>query len=338
MITLDGSYGEGGGQIVRTAITLSCLTGRAILIESIRAGRKTDGLRPQHVTAIQAAADISSADVQGVEVGSNAVLFEPGDHVRAGNYEWSVGTAGATTLVLQTVLLPLALAEGESTVKIHGGTHVPNSPSGHYVRDVYMPVLLSMGVDVEIYMTCYGWMSEGGGTLEVVTAGGGKLSGLDKRSRGQIERVFGTTIGCNLPSHIPQRIANRAVNLLGEFDAPVDIRPQRTRSISTGAGIFLTVEYANGRGGFGVIGRKGMPSEAVAEKAITELLGFHDSGTAVDHHLADQLIIPFALAEGESAFTTNDLTSHLYTNINTVRTFVDRSIEVDERTRTVTFR
>jgi RNA 3'-terminal phosphate cyclase (ATP) len=337
VITLDGSHGEGGGQIVRTALTLSCMTGTAVLIENIRAGRKPSGLRPQHITAIQAAAEISYAEVRGVEVGAKTILFEPGAPVRAGQYEWSVGTAGAATLVLQTILLPLALAEGESTVKIHGGTHVPNSPSGHYVRDVYMPVLLSMGVDLEIYMDCYGWVPEGGGTIEAHTAGNAQLLALDKRDRGHIERVFGTAIGCNLPSHIPQRIANRAVNLLGEFDAPVDIRPQRTRSISTGAGIFLTVEYTNGRGGFGVIGRKGMPSEAVAEKAITGLLSFHDSAAAADRHLTDQLVVPMALAEGASAFTAEDLTSHLYTNIDTVRAFVNRPIEVDESTRTITF-
>jgi RNA 3'-terminal phosphate cyclase (ATP) len=337
VITLDGSHGEGGGQIVRTAITLSCITGKTVLIQNIREGRKTNGLRPQHVTAIQAAAEISRAEVRGVEVGSTTVLFEPGAPIRAGEYEWSVGTAGATTLVLQTVLLPLALADGASKVKIHGGTHVPNSPSGHYVRDVVMPVLLSMGVDMEIYMDCYGWTPEGGGTLEAFTAGNGDLVALDKRDRGRIERVFGTAIGCNLPSHIPQRIANRAANLLGEFDAPVDIRPLRTRSISTGAGIFLAVEYTNGRGGFGVIGRKGMPSEAVAEQAITGLLGFHDSGAAVDRHLADQLIVPMALAAGASAFTTEEVTSHLHTNIHTVRAFVDRPIEVDEQTRTITF-
>lgn len=337
MINLDGSHGEGGGQIVRTAITLSCITGTAVLIENIRAGRKTGGLRPQHVTAIYAAAQITNATIQGVEVGSKTVLFEPGDSTCAGNYEWSVGTAGATTLVLQTILLPLALAEGTSTVKIHGGTHVPHSPSGHYIRDVYMPVLLSMGANVEIYMDCYGFNPEGGGTILAKTAGSAELVSVDKRKRGRIERVFGTAVGCNLPSHIPQRIANRAVNLLGEFDAPVDIRPQRTRSVSTGAGLFLTAEYSNGRGGYGVIGRKGMPSEAVAEKAITGLLRFHDSSAAVDRRLADQLIIPLALAKGSSAFTTNDLTSHLHTNIHTVRAFIERPIEVDERTRTITF-
>lgn len=330
MITLDGSYGEGGGQIVRTAITLSTITAIPVLIENIRAGRNTPGLRPQHITAILAAADICEAAVEGVEVGSQAIVFEPHTPPQPGEYEWAVGTAGATTLVLQTVLLPLTLAQGKSRVTIHGGTHVPHSPSGHYVRDVFLPVLLDMGARCELYMDCYGFNPEGGGTIEANFNGGSPLQGVDKRERGRIERVFGTAVGCNLPSHIPQRIANRAINLLGEFDAPVDIRPQRTRSVSTGAGIFLAAEYSNGRGGVGILGRRGMPSEAVAEKAITSLLGFHDSNTAADRHLADQLVLPLALAEGSSALTVETITPHLLTVIHTVQAFLDRRIELDE--------
>lgn len=336
MITLDGSHGEGGGQIVRSAITLSTITGIPVLIEQIRARRNTPGLRHQHVTAIRAAAELCGADTDGVEVGSPEIFFEPGGPVQAGEYEWGVGTAGSTTLVLQTILLPLVLAEGQSSVTVHGGTHVPNSPSGHYLRDVYLPVLLSMGAHVEIYMDCYGWTPEGGGTIQAHVTGGGPLKGVDMHKRGPVERVFGTAVGCNLPSHIPQRIANRATNLLSEFDAPVDIRPQRTRSISTGAGIFLAVEYANGRGGAGVLGRRGMPSEAVAEKAITILLGFHDSNTAADRHLADQLVLPLALAEGASMLSVEAITLHLRTNLHTVRAFLDRAIDLDEDRQVLT--
>lgn len=336
MIVLDGSRGEGGGQIVRTALTLSCVLGVPIQIENIRAGRKPSGLRPQHVTAIQAAAEICDAVVEGVQVGSRSIRFEPGGPVRPGQYEWAVGTAGSAPLVIQTVLLPLALASGPSTIRVYGGTHVPGSPSGHYLRDVVMPVLLSMGVDLEIYMDAYGWMPEGGGAMSVHLAGNAQLTGLDMRDRGQIERVFGIAVGCNLPSHIPQRIANRALNLLETMDAPLDIRPCRTRSISTGAGIFLTVEYTNGRGGVGVLGRKGMPSEAVAEQAVTELLELHDSGAATDEHLADQLIVPLALAEGPSAYTTRAITPHLTTNADVVRAFLDRPIAIDARQRLVT--
>lgn len=336
MIFLDGSQGEGGGQIVRTALTLSCVLGAPVQIENIRAGRKPSGLRPQHLTAIQAAAQICDAGIEGVQVGSRTVRFEPGSPARPGQYEWAVGTAGSAPLVIQTVLLPLALAGGPSTIRVFGGTHVPGSPSGHYLRDVVMPVLLSMGADLEIYMDAYGWIPEGGGSMSVHVAGGAQLAGLDMRERGPIERVFGLAVGCNLPSHIPQRIANRALNLLETMDTPLDIRPCRTRSTSTGAGIFLAVEYANGRGGIGVLGRKGMPSETVAEQAVTELLELHDSGAATDEHLADQLVVPLALAQGPSAYTTRAITPHLATNADVVRAFLDRPIALDAGKRLVT--
>ncbi|NLX11884.1 MAG: RNA 3'-phosphate cyclase [Chloroflexi bacterium] len=337
MITLDGSRGEGGGQIVRTAVTLSCIIGTPVRIENIRAGRSPAGLRAQHVAAVQAAASICNAEMDGVEVRSETITFTPGGAVRAGEYEWSIGTAGSAPLVVQTVLLPLALAKGESTIRVYGGTHVPFSPSGHYLRDVYVPMLLSLGADVETYMDSFGWVPEGGGAIVARTGGGAQLKGVMLLNRGLIERIIGTAVVNNLPSHIPQRMANRATNLLETIGAPLDIRPLRARGASTGAGIFLTVEYNNGRGGFDALGRKGLPSEAVADQAVTPLLAFHDSGAAVDAHLADQLVLPLALAEGESAFSTTTCTEHLRTNIEVVRAFLGRPIEIDEAQCIVTF-
>ena len=338
MIILDGSQGEGGGQIVRSAVTLSCITGRAVRVENVRAGRKTGGLRPQHVAAIRAAAELCDATTEGVDVGSAALTFEPRAEVRSGAYEWAIGTAGSAALVLQTVLLPLALAKGRSEVRVHGGTHVPRSPSGHYLRDVYAPALAELGADVEVYVSAYGWTPEGGGTLTAYTGGGARLHGVDGRERGPLERVFGVAVGCNLPAHIPQRMANRARNLLAPHLAGVslDIRPQRARSVSTGAGIFLAAEYANGRGGVGVLGRRGMPSEVVAERAVQALLTFHASGAATDRHLADQLILPLALAEGPSVLRAEAITSHCRTQVAVVRAFLPRDIHLDDRTQTIT--
>lgn len=335
MLYLDGSQGEGGGQIVRTALTLSAISGTPVRVERIRAGRQTAGLRPQHVAAVRAAADLCAAQVEGAAVGSETLTFVPGGPVRPGRYEWAIGTAGSAVLVMQTVLLPLALAAGPSEVRVHGGTHVPYSPSGHYLRDVYVPFLLGLGADLALFLEAYGWMPEGGGTIVAQVQGGAQLSGVDMRQRGQIERVFGTAVGCNLPSHIPQRLANRAINLLGPLEVAADVRPLRARGISTGAGIFLAAEYANGRGGFGALGRKGMPSEVVAEKAVTALLTFHAGSASVDAHLADQIIVPLALAQGASAFVTPKITAHLLTNIGVVRAFVERPIAVDERSRAV---
>lgn len=339
MITLDGSQGEGGGQIVRSAVTLSAITGQPVEITQVRAGRENSGLRPQHVTAIEAVATICQAKTSGVEVGSDRLTFEPGAAVRAGEYEWGVGTAGSACLVAQAVILPLALAAGETQLKLYGGTHVPNSPSGHYLRDVYAPMLLRMGIDVEIFMDSYGFMPEGGGMLTVFLKGGARPQSQRLVDRGPLERILGTAVGCNLPSHIPQRMANRAINLLDAIEAidvPLDIRPVRTRSVSTGAGIFLAAEYENGQAGFGVLGRRGMPSEEVAERAVTPLLIFHDSGAAVDERLMDQLILPLALAEGPSVVSTSAITRHLRTNIEVVRAFLDRRIVIDEARRLVT--
>lgn len=336
MITLDGSRGEGGGQIIRTAITLSAITGIPVTITNIRAGRETSGLRPQHVTAIQAAAELCRASLTGVQVGAGEIAFEPRRAAKPGSYDWNVGTAGAATLVIQTVLLPLALAGGESAIRVVGGTHVPFSPSGHYLRDVYLPMLLSMGLDVEIYLESLGWMPQGGGVISAQIRGGARPVGLTLLERGPLERIFGTAVGCNLPAHIPQRMTNRAINLLDQIDAPVDIRPHRAKGEGAGAGIFLAAEYTNGRGGFDSLGRKGIPSEVVAEKAITALLQFHDSRAAVDSHLADQLVVPLALAEGASAFSTTEITSHLRTNIDVVRAFTRRTFELNESRRTIT--
>jgi RNA 3'-terminal phosphate cyclase (ATP) len=336
VIVLDGSQGEGGGQIVRTAVTLSSVTGIPVTIQNIRAGRQTPGLRPQHVTAIQAAADICDARLSGVSVGSKSITFEPGGSISAGEYEWDVGTAGAATLVMQTILLPLALAHGESRVKIRGGTHVPFSPPGHYLRDVYVPMLLRFGAQVEVYLAAYGWMPEGGGTIMATIQGGARLTGQDMADRGQVERIFGTAIGCNLPAHIPQRIANRAINLLENVDVPVDIRPQRAKGVSTGAGLFLAVELTNGGGGFGELGKKGMPSEVVAEHAVTGLLNFLDGHAAVDSRLADQLVLPCVLAEGESVFSAPEFTDHLHTNLAVAQAFVDRPVRLDMKQHTIT--
>ena len=334
MIVLDGGAGEGGGQIVRSAVTLSAITQLPVRIVNIRAGRSPSGLRPQHVTAIQAVAQICGAELEGVAVGAHTITFVPGHSPRPGSYRYSVGTAGSASLVFQTVVLPLALADGPSEVLIDGGTHVSGSPSGHYLRDVYAPALLDIGVDVQAAVERLGWMPEGGGRWVAYIAGNSHPRAIEWIKRGPLERVSGVAAVSNLPAHIPQRMTNRALNLLGMMeDALVDIRPVRARGESTGAGSFLAAEYRSGRGGVGILGKRGMPSEAVAEYAIDELHAFMDSQAAVDAHLADQIVIPLALAQGASEVTLQQVTPHLRTNVEVVRAFLERDITIDERKR-----
>ena len=338
MLVIDGSYGEGGGQVLRTSLTLASITGVPVRIEGIRAGRRNPGLRPQHVTAVRAAAAICSAHLDGDAIGSQTVVFVPGGPPRPGQYAFDVtdaapgGSAGSAGLVLQTTLLPLALAGEHSTLTVRGGTHVPWAPSISYLEHVYAPALAHMGVDVRIELREWGFYPAGGGEVR------GDISGCERplrpillADRGQLEEVFGTAVAMNLPSHIAQRVSQRARKMLADAGAPVHVEPLRVRGQGPGAGIFLFARYANAVSGFAAYGRKGLPSERVAGAACRELQTHHNSGAPVDPHLADQLLLPMALAEGRSELVTSRVTQHLMTNAWVVRQFLAAEVHVEER-------
>jgi RNA 3'-terminal phosphate cyclase (ATP) len=337
MLKIDGSYGEGGGQILRTSLTLACITGQAIEIENIRAGRKQPGLRPQHLTSVHAAAEICEAEISGAQVGSDKLTFKPGRTTKSGAYHWDIGTAGAATLVLQTVLLPLTLAQGASRVIVEGGTHVPYSPPAHYLRDVYVPMLIQSGGEVYTSLERFGWYPQGGGRITAEVEGWAQLQAQDLSVRGELERIFGVGLVTNLPAHIPQRMSDHANKLLSDLAVPMDIRPQRDSSTrSTGAGFFLTAEYANGRAGFSALGERGMPSEQVTEESVLALLSFDATVATVDEYLADQLLLILALADGESRFVTPVVTEHLRTNAWVIQKITGRETRIETHTGRVT--
>jgi RNA 3'-terminal phosphate cyclase (ATP) len=338
VLTIDGSHGEGGGQILRSALALAAISGRVIRFESIRAGRKNPGLAAQHVTCVRAIAKICGASVNGDELGSHSLLFTPGGSPQAGDYVFDVaearvgGSAGATTLVLHTVLIPLALAEGDSTVVIRGGTHVAWSPSFDYAQDVWLPALSQMGVSATLELSRWGWYPAGQGEIRVVIKGRGRgLSSVHFGQRGTLIRVWGRAVAANLPSHIPQRMATRANSLLRRSGVDARVEPLRVRAASAGAGIFLTAEYEAVRAGFSALGAKGKPSEVVAEEAVAALLAHRDSGAALDQHLADQLVLPLALSGGTSSFSTERVSRHLMTNIWVLEQFGLARISINRR-------
>lgn len=337
---IDGSYGEGGGQILRTALALAAITGRAIRIEKIRARRKNPGLAAQHLTAVRAIAAVCQAQVTGDELGSQTLTFVPGGLPQPGDYVFDVaearegGSAGATTLVLQTILLPLILASGDSTVVIRGGTHVAWSPPFDYACHVWLPVLARMGLEATLDLMRWGWYPVGQGQVRATIQGLGsdlKLSPLTLVERGELRRVSGRAVAANLPAHIPQRMADRARSLLAATGVKAHIEPLRVRAACAGAGIFLTAEYEHVRAGFNALGTKGKPSEVVAEEAVTALLAHRDSGAALDEHLADQLVLPLALAGGESSFTVEQVSRHLTTNAWVVEQFGLARVSVEAR-------
>ncbi|MEE9140120.1 MAG: RNA 3'-terminal phosphate cyclase [Alphaproteobacteria bacterium] len=348
-LVIDGAFGEGGGQIVRTAVCLAALTGRALLLENIRAGRKNPGLAAQHLTAVRAAGALCGAKLSGDALGSQRLRFEPGSPSRPGLHLFDVaearegGSAGAVTLVLQTILLPLALAAGDSDVALRGGTHVAWSPPFDYARDVWLATLARLGVTASLELSAYGWYPAGRGEVRLTVTGLGAQAGgpgarqaaaarlepLDARERGALGQVFGRAVAANLPSHVAQRMADRARALLAEQGIETRIEPRRVRATSPGAGIFLTAEYENSRAGFNALGERGKPSEAVAEEAVAALIAHRDSGAALDLHLADQLVLPLALAEGRSCYTVERITRHLTTSAWVVERFALAEVEIE---------
>ena len=318
---IDGSQGEGGGQVLRTALAVAAIAGRAILIERIRAKRPIPGLAAQHLSAVRALAALCDARLEGDALGSSALAFTPGGPVRAGVYEIDVaaaregGSAGAVSLVLQAVALPLALARGRSELRLLGGTHVPWSPSFDFVAEVWAPALARLGVVIELALERTGWFPVGRG---VVTAGidgraGRPLEPLELVERPPLERVTGRALAAELPASIPQRIADRARKLLEPLGVPLDLRPERVKAACPGAALGLVAHHGPWRAGFGALGAPGKASEVVAEEAAGALLDFEAGRAPVDRHLADQLLLPLALARAPSRFSAEAATGHLET-------------------------
>jgi RNA 3'-terminal phosphate cyclase (ATP) len=335
MVVIDGSYGEGGGQVLRTALTLAALTGQSMHIEHIRVSRKKPGLRPQHLTAVRAAAAVCDAHLEGDELDSQALTFVPGGPPHPGDYAFDVGeaaqggSAGAVGLVLQTVLLPLALARGRSQLTLRGGTHVPWAPPAPYLEHVFLPTLARTGVQATLELVRWGFYPAGGGEIRVqIGKQEGSLNALLLTERGELQRVWGTAAVMNLPAHIPQRMAARASNVLAEAGLQAQVTPCRLRGAGPGAGIFLFAEYGHIVAGFTAYGRKGLPAEHVAEAACKELLDHHRAGQPADPYLADQLVLPLALAKEGSQIVTSRVSHHLLTNVWAVRQFIAREISI----------
>ena len=333
---IDGSHGEGGGQLLRTVLALAAIKQRDVELHSIRAARPRPGLKAQHLTAVRALASLCGATVEGDELGSRDLRFVPGGPVLPGDYSFDVaaarsgGSAGSATLVLQTLLLPLALAGGTSTVRILGGTHVAWSPSFDYAREVWLPALARLGVSAELELVRFGWFPVGQGEIRARIRGRGRrsLAGLELRERGKLVRVSGRAVAANLPAHIPQRMADRARKLLEAAGIAAQIEPLRVRASCPGAGLFLTAEYEGVRSGFGSLGERGKPSETVAEEAVSRLLEHRASGASLDTHLADQLILPLALARAASEVSVERRSSHLTTSAWVVERFGLAKVEV----------
>lgn len=333
-LRIDGSFGEGGGQILRTSLTLSAITGTPSEIFNIRAGRKTPGLRPQHLQAVRAVQQVSSASVTGAEVGSGAIAFTPGE-INPGKYRFEIGTAGSVSLVLQTIFLPLALLDAfkePSNIHILGGTHVPWSPCFHYLKLQWLAYIKKLGLSAGLEMTRAGFYPRGGGEIIVDIQPAGEIRPLILEGRGQLKNISGISAVGNLPEHIMRRQREQAERRLAGagITCPIDIKEEEMPATGQGTMLLLCAEFEHSQCCYYGLGAIGKRAEAVADEAVNGLLNFLKTDGVIDEHLADQLVLPLALSKEPSRFVTPRATQHLLTNIEVIKKFLPVRIEVED--------
>ncbi len=328
MIIVNGSEGEGGGQILRSALSLSLVTGKAFRIVDIRGKRPRPGLRHQHVTAVRAAQAVSSAAVEGDAVGSRDLSFRPGV-VSAGTYAFDIGTAGSTTLVAQTLIPALMLAESPSQLTLEGGTHNPMSPPFEFFARAYLPLLRRTGVDIRAKLARMGFFPAGGGRIELDITPASSLKPLALTERGALLRAQAEAVVARLPLHIAQRELRVLAEAFGWTEASLHAREERD-SQGPGNVLTITLTFEQLTEVFTSFGERGVPAETVASNAVRAAKAYLDSGAAIGPHLADQLLVPMTLA-GSGRFSTVAPTAHTLTNLRVIEKFVATPLRVREQ-------
>ncbi len=322
MLEIDGSHGEGGGQVLRTAVAMSMVTGEDFRIENIRANRPNPGLSHQHLMALKAAAEISDAEATGMQKGSTEVTFDPSS-VKGGDYEFDIGTAGSITLMLQALIPPALVADEITTIEITGGTDVKWSPPFDYFENVFLKHLDKMGVSIDPQLIKRGHYPKGGGKV-IVTIEPGEVEGYEVKD--DIDEIRGNAFVTNLPDHIAKRMKKSAEKELSSY--PMTIKTESCSSLSAGTGITIWTE-GNRNLGCGVLGEKGVPAEKVGREAATILKEEIESGSDVDRWSSDQLVPFLAMTDSSGELSVKDKTGHLETNIWVVDQFSKKKIELE---------
>ena len=323
MIEIDGSYGEGGGQLLRTAVALAAITGQALRVRNVRARRSNPGLAPQHLAAVKAVAALCGAEVEGLQVKSQEIVFHPA-RLRGGQFQFDVGTAGSMTLVLQAVL-PVALMCTERLVMgITGGTDVRAAPPLDYFRYVFLPLLSLMGGRVSLHVVKRGYYPRGGGEVKVEVEPGARLRPLALETRGPLSEVRGIAHVSNLPTHITARMARAAQEALPPVPVPQIEQQQLAwpQAMGQGGAIVLWAHCGHDVLGAATTAQRGVPAERLGDEVGRALRAEIESGATLDVHAADQLLVYAALANGPSHFTVRTLSSHASTTMWVIERFL----------------
>ncbi len=331
---IDGSMGEGGGSVLRLSIALATLKQTPIEIFNIRSNRSTPGLKNQHLSAVRALKKLSNAEVHGDKLNSDRIIFKPGK-IESKDFSVEIGTAGSTTLIAQTIMIPGIFANDQFHIKIEGGTDNPSAPPVDYLRKVNIPNLRKLGVDVKLNIKKRGHYPKGGGIIELKTNPITKIRKLRLIERGKIEKIKGVSHCVKLPGHIAKRQAKSAKNYLSERGFKPEIQTEYYEKsedphLSPGTGIVLWAKTDSGSIlGASSLGKKGKPAEKVGREAAKELMKEINSQKAFDKYLTDQIIPYLALAAGKSEIGTTELTSHTKTNLDILEKILGISYEIN---------
>lgn len=326
MITIDGSAGEGGGQILRSSLALSAITGEAIRITNVRGKRSKPGLLRQHLTALKATTEVCGGKALGAELGSDEISLKPGS-IRDGNYDFSVGSAGSAMLVLQTVVPILLHADAPSIVTVSGGTHNMAAPPFDFFKECYEPALRRMGFDIDAEIKSWGFYPAGGGKVVVRIRPTKERKPFDQAERGAEKDRSVESIVSNIRGKVAQRELATAADMLGFEDS--QCRVTARRSPGPGNVLIGRLHYDWGATLFCQFGRKGVTAEQVGRDLVREMQRYLTSGAAIDEYLADQLMLPMALGAG-GAFSTVAPSLHSQTNAGIIERFTGLAIRFVE--------
>ncbi len=324
MIEIDGSCGEGGGQIIRMAVALSAITGKDVKLVNIRAGRKKPGLAAQHMTGIRSVGELCGAKVEGLDIGSQTVEFRPGE-LRGGKFHFDIGTAGSITLVFQACFIPALRSPMKSVLTVTGGTDVRWSPPIDYFQNVFIPMVRKMGVFAKVERVKRGYYPKGGGRVVLHVEPREKLTPLNLDGIEEPLRIGGISHVSNLPAHIPERMAESAKKELVRLGRPdIELKTYGNEE-AFGQGGAIVVWARNGSTVLGgdSTAERGVRAEKVGETAGKELSKEVRSGATLDVHLSDQMLPYMAMAEGESSFFVREVTNHAHTNMWLIKHFFD---------------
>lgn len=333
---VDGSYGEGGGQILRTAVALSALTKKPVKITNIRANRPNPGIKPQHYVAIKSIKELCNAETEELEIGSSNLKFMPGD-IKGGEYKFDIGTAGSTTLVFQACILCSLKTKKPITIRLTGGTDVKWSPSWDYFKYVFLPLIRKMGLSVNAKLIKRGYYPKGGGEAVITINPCTEILPLQLDKKQEFTEVNGIIHIANLPDHIGTRMKGAVIKMLLKKNLKTSLKIEKTTSLSTGTGVTLWTQSKDTVLGSTVLGEKGVSSEKVGDAAATGLIREIEPGATLDVHAFDQMLPYMVMAkeEGESTCIVREVSSHAQTNMWLIKQFFNVQVESTQIDETV---